>query len=648
MSEIWTPPSQLPDIRAAKYIAFDSETKDPDLLTMGPGAPKGESHAIGYSLATEDGFKCYLPIRHEGGGNLAIEPVLRYVKDMLNGPSVKVAANILYDLEILRVDGIEVSGEIADIQIAEPLLDENKHSYSLENLGKFYFGEGKDEELLNDVADKLGIDRRSIKGYLYKLPSSYCGKYAEQDADLTLRIYLEQLERIKVKGLTQVFNLEMDVVRVLLDMRFRGVRVDVDKAEELEYRLAQEQQTEYDAMVRLCGHDVDIWSNVSIAGAASELGLPVVLTDAGNPSFEGDWLSKQDVPFYKHLLKCRRLDRAGSVFIRNKILGYQKNGLVYPRFRQVRGEDKGTKSGRFSSEGPNFQQVPARDDYLAPLVRSIYIPHEKGQIWTSSDIKAQEPRLTTHYGVVLGLRGADRIQKMYEDDPFTDFHNATAQMIKDVTGLTVDRRPAKNINLGIAYGMGKKKLALSTGLDLREAYDVIDAYDQAMPFVKQLGKECTRIAETRGFVKTILGRHRHFDLFGPKKWTAGLVPKRYSEAVREFGEEVVRYFTYKALNAIIQGSSADQIKLAMVLLWKEGLLPMLTLHDELMFSLNDIKEVAKAAEIMCTCLPNLTVPMASDIDVGPSWGEISANYRYSFKTGLQKKIADNVYETVVF
>lgn len=630
----WKAPTQLPDIRRAKYIAIDTETKDPFLMTMGPGAPKGESHAIGISLATEDGFKCYLPIRHEGGGNLEIEPVLKYVSHMVSGDSVKVGANLLYDLEILRVDNIEVKGPIADIQIAEPLLDENRRSYSLESLGQYYFGEGKEETLLNDLADKLGIDRKSIKGYLYKLPASYAGTYAEQDAELTLRIHLAQIERIATQNLTQVYELEMDIVRVLLDMRFKGVRVDVGKAEELEYRLAQEQQEKYVQMTKLCGKEVDIWSNISVANSAYELGLEIPLTDAGNPSFEGDWLVKQESQFYKLLAACRKLDRAGSVFIRSKILDYQKNGRVFPRFRQVRGDDKGTKGGRFSSEGPNFQQVPARDDYLAPLIRSIYVA-EDGQFWASSDIKAQEPRLTTHYGVVLGLRGAEKIQQLYIDDPFTDFHNATADMIKNVTGLVVPRKAAKDINLGIAYGMGKKKLALSTGLDIKLAYDVLDAYDRAMPFVKQLGKECSNIAESRGYVKTILGRHRHFDLFGPRKWTEGVQPLRYNEAVKLYGEGVVRYFVYKALNAVIQGSSADQIKKAMVMLWKEKLTPMLTLHDELMFSLNTIEELTRCCEIMCSCLPQLVVPMASDIDVGPSWGEIKQNYRYSVKTGLQ-------------
>jgi DNA polymerase I-like protein with 3'-5' exonuclease and polymerase domains len=633
MSEKWTPPSQLPDIREAEFIGIDSETKDINLMTMGPGAPRGDAHAIGFSLATNDGFKCYLPIRHEGGGNLDIEPVLRYIKDMVSSNSVKVGANIQYDMEILRVEGIEVLGPIADIQIGEPLLDEDLRSYSLENLGKLYFGEGKEEELLNEVADNLGIDRRSVKSILYKLPASLVGPYAEQDAVLTLKIWLEQKKRLELQGLIPIFELEMDVIRVLIDMRFRGVPVNVQRAEELEFQLAQEQREVEHELKRLSGSDIDIWSNISIANAAHSMGLEVPLTELNNPSFDAEFLSKQEHLFFKALLKCRKLDRAGSVFIRSKILDYQKNGLVFPRFRQVRGDDKGTKGGRFSSEGPNFQQVPARDEYLAPLVRSIYEAHE-GCKWASFDFKAQEPRITAHYGFILGLRSADKIKARYDEDPFTDFHNETASLIKVVTGKIITRKNAKDINLGIAYGMGKKKLAESLGLPMNEAYDVLEAYDIALPFVKQLGSECIRIAERRGFIKTILGRHKHFNLFGPRRWTKGIVPKKQHEAIKEFGENIVRYFTYKGLNALIQGSSADQIKKAMVECWKKGHTPYLTIHDELIFPIHYEKEIEEIAYIMCSCIPQFTIPMASDIEIGPNWGNVTDEYSYSVQTGL--------------
>lgn len=641
MSEYtWKAPTKLPDLRNSKYIGIDTESKDPNLMTLGPGAPKGEAHIIGISLANEQGFKCYLPIRHEGGGNLPVDPVLNYVRDLCSIESITfIGANILYDMELLRADNIEIKGKIIDIQIAEPLIDEDQMSYSLENLGQRYFGEGKEETLLVEAAARLGVPSNQVKGYLYALPASFVGPYAEIDAELALRIWLKQEPRIETLGLNRVLQLEMDCVRVLLDMRFRGVPVDVARAEYLVERLKKEQEETYSKMVDLTKTNVDIWSNVSIAGAASNIGLEVPVTELGNPSFDSDFLSAQDHPFFQSLLHTRKLDRAGSVFIQNKILGYSHNGRLYPRFRQVRGEGKGTKSGRFSSEGPNMQQVPARDDYLAPLVRSCF-PAEDGELLASIDISAQEPRITTHYGCVLNLPGAEAVRQKYLDNPFTDYHQATADLIQEVTGLTVGRKPAKAINLGIAYGMGKAKLAASTGLPTKDAYNVLNAYDRALPYVKQLGAACTDAANKRGFVKTIYGRRRNFNLFGPHKWTAGTRPLPFLDACREFGGEskITRYFTYKALNAIIQGSSADQIKASMVALRREGLpLPFFTIHDELILSIPDLKTAERCAEVMLTAIPEFTVPFASDVEVGPNWGTVTERYKYSVKTGLVKQ-----------
>lgn len=631
MKSEWRPITSFPDLRDAPEIAVDTETKDPGLMSQGPGAPFGEAHAIGFSIAVP-GFKAYLPIRHEGGGNLAEEPVIKYMRHILSGPGTKVFANAGYDLEILRVDGIEIQGPIADIQVAEPLLDEDRLSYSLDNLAKAYLGEGKEESLLREAALNLGIDPRNIKAYLYKLPSSFVGQYAEVDAERTLQVWQKQKPRLEEEELMQVFDLEMDLIKVIFEMRWRGIPVDVAKGERIAEELANEQSELYDELVKI-GGSVDIWSNVSISKAVNDLGLFVPKTELGNPSFESEFLEAQEHPFFQKLLKCRKLDRAGSVFIQSKILNLQKNGRMYPRYRQVRGDGKGTRSGRLSSEGPNFQQIPSRDEYLAPKVRSVF-PPEEGEMYVSADCKAQEPRLTTHYGYVLNLAGAAEVREQYLKDPFTDYHNATVDLIKDKSGITIKRSQAKNINLGIPYGMGKKKLAESLGVDSRTAYAILDAYDKSLPFMKLLGERCTNAANSRGYIKTILGRRRHFNLWGPKKWSSGMVPKKYDEALMEYGEGIVRYFTYKGLNALIQGSSADQIKKAMVLCHKEKILPYLTLHDELLFSSADLNTVSKVCEILCECIPEITIPMASEIEIGPSWGEVTDKYKWSRKTGL--------------
>ena len=622
IDEKWQPRTRFPNLKDVPLMAVDTETKDPNLITHGSGAPYGEAHAIGFSVAVP-GDKFYLPIRHEGGGNLPEESVINYMRHILSGNSTVVFANAGYDLEILRADGIEVQGAVRDIQVGEPLLDENQRSYSLDNLGKRYFKEGKEEVLLTRAAYNLGVDPSKIKSYLYKLPSSFVGPYAEQDADLTLRIHQQQIKKIEEEGLMEVYDLECDVIRVLFEMRWRGIPVDVERAELLVKRLAEEQNEIYYGLTRLANQDVDIWSNISIEGAANKLGLLVPRTELGNPSFEADFLDSQEHPFYQSLLKCRKLDRAGSVFIQSKIVDLHKNGKMYPRFRQVRGDDRGTRSGRFSSEGPNFQQIPSRDDYLAPLVRSCFTawPDQK---YASIDYRQQEMRVAVHYGYILGIQSAADIRQKYIDDPDADYYLLTQDLIKDISGKIVERKYTKPISLGANYGMGKKKLAASLGLPMNEAYEILDAYHTALPFVKIASDTCNKVAELKGEVKTILGRKRHFDLWGPKRWNAGVQPLKRDEALQEYGDNIVRYFCYRAFNAVIQGSAADMIKKAMVACMKESknYLPLLTIHDELTFSLTTQDEIYNVRDIMCNCLPNFTVPLAVDIEWGDNWGEM--------------------------
>lgn len=618
MSE-WKIPTDFPDLRSADIIGVDVETKDPNLKDKGPGGARGDGYLLGVALATTS-FNCYYPLRHESGDNIDISKFIAYLKDMLGTRCPKVGANILYDLEWLRAEGVSVKGPKYDIQIAEWLLDEEKHEYNLNSLCLKYLKKTKFEVKLEVAAERLGIAKSKIKESLWRLHPSDVAEYGAADAKDALDIFLLQKPLLVADELEKVFyDIETPLIDVLLDMRFKGVPVDIKKAEEVRDQLLKKQCQSVIELQKLAGREVDVWSGNDIASAASLLGLSFNYTDKGNPSFESEWLDEQTNPFYKHVARIRKLDRSGSVFVESKIIGMAKNGKIYPTFRQSKTDDGGTKSGRFASANPNAQQVPVKDEELAPLIRSLFIA-ENGCNFGKFDYKQQEPRVTVHYSFISNLEGAKAAQDLYLTNPETDYHQLVADM------ADIDRGTAKTMNLGLAYGMGMTKMADKLGISMKDAKVIYGKYHGNVPFVKALTQKASNLAETRGYIKTLAGRRKRFNLWGPKQFTRGVVPKKKEEAMIEFEYPIVRYFTFRAMNSLIQGSCADMLKLAMIDVHNAGYTPSLTVHDELDFvDLVEERQVKEINDIMVNCLNNhgmgITVPLLVDCYLGKSWGE---------------------------
>ncbi|MCK5609900.1 hypothetical protein KAR91_48960 [Candidatus Pacearchaeota archaeon] len=630
----WRPYTNFPDLKKAPQIAVDVETYDPRLLTNGPGALRKDGYIIGYSLATPDGFKGYYPIKHEGGDNLENpEGAIQYLKDQMSHPVPKIGANILYDLIWLKCDwDIDVIGKKYDVQIAEPLLDENRLHYNLDSLSQDYLGESKAEEMLLQAGKlllglKSGVKAKTqeekdadiikqVKGNLWQLPARYVGEYGETDAILPIKIFEKQEKKLKDVGLWDIFdNLETPLLDVLLKMWIKGIPCDVEQGEKARDYLSQEFDKEIRKIKRRVGFTPDIWAAADIVKGCEKLGLRYNKTNLGNPSFQAEWLEIQEHPFFRSLLRARQLDRSGSVFIQSKILNLEVNGRIHPQFWQVKSERYGTGSGRFSSSNPNAQQFPKRNEELAKIVRSILIA-EHGKKWFKADYSQQEFRLQVHYAALLKLTGAKEAMERYINDPDTDYH----QMVAEIANMI--RKLAKHLNLGLSYGMGPKKFASKYSIPYAEALEHYKQYHKALPWVKELTKRCERVAKARGLVKTILGRHAHFNLYGPRNWEQGIIPKKYDEAVKEFGRPVVLYFVYRAMNRIVQGSAADMIKKAMLLISEAGYIPSITIHDELDFS--DIENTCQMIEIhdiMRDAIP-LLVPNKVDCEVGENWGEL--------------------------
>ena len=613
----WKPPTDLPDLSSAKVISLDVETHDPNLMTQGPGGVRHDGKLVGISVATDTGYVGYFPIAHEGGDNLDSGAVLRWARATLGGEQDKVGANLLYDLEWLRQAGVQVNGRLRDIQVAEPLLDEEKDGgYSLNNLAKFYLNQEKDEEALRAAAKSFGVDP---KGGLWKLPARYVGPYAEADARLPLEIWALQEIQLKEQGLWDIFELESRLLNVILDMRFKGVRIDTDRAEQLNDECLSREAALLTKLRDDCGIVIEPWSADELSKAFDKLGIWYPRTQRGNPSFTSDWLNNHDHEFAKGIAEWRKVNKMRRDFIEGICLKQQYNGRIHAQFHALRKDSDGTRTGRFSSSTPNLQQIPARDEYWGPLIRGLFLPDE-GQQWACLDYSQQEPRVLVHYANRLGLKGAADAVAQYTEDADTDFH----QVVADMAGIT--RKHAKTINLGMFYGMGIYKLSQELGMEQHDAKPIFEQYHNRVPFVRQLAHQCTRSANQKGFIKTLLGRHRHFNLFEPadsrNTWPNRETPLNRDAAMDVWkGRPLRRSFTHKALNALIQGSSADMTKKAMLDLYDEGVVPHITVHDELDFSVTDSVQANKYRDIMESCV-ELEVPLKVDVEIGPNWGDI--------------------------
>lgn len=618
MIPAWQPPNlaDLPDIRQADAIALDIETKDPGLKERGSGALRKDGYIVGVSLATKD-FRCYLPIRHEGGDNVDAEKALLYVRDMLSTDVPKVGANLPYDLEWLKVaENIDVAGPKYDVQVAEPLLNEDRDTYKLDALAESYLSRHKDEALLEEYAASIGIAKDDIKANLWRFPGRIVGQYGETDSVLPLDIFAIQRPLLDKEDLWPVFQLESKLVDIMLKIKIKGTAINIERAYEVKERLSKEFLVANDKLRNLAhSSDFDIWSNQSIAAACDRQGISYLTTAKGNPSFTGGWLESQPQELFQLIKRARKLDRMGSVFVQSKIIDLAINGRIHPSFWSVRNDDYGTRGGRYSSSNPNMQQVPSRDPEMAPLIRSIFVP-EKGCKWNSFDHKQQEPRLTVHYAYISSMPGAQEAWQRYQDNPDTDYHTMVSEM------ADCPRDKAKTINLGLAYGMGKDKLAKELDLNAADSLDLMTRYHASVPYVKSLGDRCSQLAKQRGYIKTHLGRRKHFNYWGPYRWSKDTEPMMRADAITAYGPNVVRYYTHKALNSLIQGSAADMIKQNIVDCHDAGYLPTLTVHDELCFvDLQNDKQAVEVRKIMENAF-KLSVPLGVDIKQGEtSWGD---------------------------
>ena len=607
----WLPPDSFPDLSKYDEIAIDLETKDPELKKLGSGSVTGKGHMVGIAVAVSD-WSGYYPIRHEGGGNMEIRKVLNWFEDVLKTPATKIFHNAMYDVCFIRAEDLKINGDIVDTMIAASLVDENRYRYDLGSLGRDYVGIGKNEAVLNETAAIWGVDPKSE---MYKLPAMYVGEYAEQDAVLTLKLWQEMKKEIVSQELASIFEVEKELFPCLVDMRFLGVRVDIEAAQKLKAELVQEEKQCLEKVWKETGESVQIWAARSIEKVFQKLSLPYDKTEkTGAPSFTKNFLQNHPNPIVNSIARAREINKAHTTFI-DTILKHEHNGRIHAEINQLRSDQGGTVTGRFSYANPNLQQIPARNKDLGPKIRSLFIP-EQDHTWGCFDYSQQEPRLVVHYAELdrangnITAEGLEDVLDAYNDGD-ADFHTIVADM------ANIPRTQAKTINLGLFYGMGKNKLQAELGLDKADAEELFAQYHSKVPFVKQLMYSVMERAQDAGRIRTLLGRRCRFNLWEPNQFGINKALP-YEEAIREYAS-VRRAFTYKALNRLIQGSAADMTKKAMVELHKEGITPHIQVHDELDISVSNNAD--KIKEIMEHSV-DLKVPNKVDYESGPNWGNI--------------------------
>jgi DNA polymerase I-like protein with 3'-5' exonuclease and polymerase domains len=610
----WICPESFPDLKGYKYIAIDLETRDPDLKIRGSGAIIGNGEIVGIAVAV-DGWSGYYPIAHQGGGNLEKNKVMDWIKDVCSSDSVKLFHNAMYDVCWLRAAGVNINGHIVDTMVMASLIDENRLSYTLNSISYEFLGEVKDEKALIEAAQSWGIDPKSE---MYKLPAMYVGNYAEKDAVLTLELFKVLSREIQKQSLQNVFDLETQLFPCLLDMKFKGVRVDIEKAKLLKQQLTNQEQEILLKVKRETGIEPQIWAARSIATVFDKLGLHYERTDKSHaPSFTKNFLQEHKHPIVQMIAKAREINKAHTTFI-DTILKFTHKGRIHADINPIRSDQGGTVTGRFSYANPNLQQIPARNKELGPMIRSLFLP-EIDHKWGCFDYSQQEPRLVVHYAAttepICFDESVTKIVEEFKNDS-VDFHKTVAIM------AGISREQAKTINLGLFYGMGKAKLQAELGLNTKaEAEKLFNQYHDNVPFVKELMNKTSQFAQTSGSIGTLLGRRCRFNKWEPA--TFGMhTAMSFEEAERTYGRgRIRRAMTYKALNKLIQGSAADMTKKAMLDLYSEGIIPHIQIHDELDISVIDDNQAKKIVEIMEGAV-TLAIPNKVDYESGETWGDI--------------------------
>jgi DNA polymerase-1 len=574
--------------RAAPCVALDTETTSLEPML---------ARLVGISLCIAPGQACYIPVAHRGAqaqDQLPRSEVLAKMKAWLEDPTpTKLLHHAKYDTHIFANEGIDLQGVAHDTMLQAYVLESHR-GVGLDELGQRYLGvKGVTfEELCGKGAHQICFDEVDLER---------ATQYACEDADFTMRLHDVLRPQVKSDArLEFVYQLEMKVSRVLFEIERTGVKIDSAELGRQSHVLGQEMLDLEQRAYTLAGQPFNLNSPKQLGEILfGKMQLPVVRKTAGGaPSTDEEVLTKlaEDYPLPKVLLEYRSLAKLKSTYT-DKLprMVNATTGRVHTHYAQA-----AVITGRLASSEPNLQNIPVRSE-AGRRVREAFVA--SGGVIVSADYSQIELRVMAHVSNDANLQRAFAAGE--------DIHRATASEVFGVslTDVSTDqRRAAKAINFGLIYGMGAFGLASNLGITRDAAQSYIDRYFARYPGVAQYMAETRTLAHAQGYVETVFGR---------RLWLADI----NAAGARRAGAERA------AINAPMQGTAADLIKLAMVAVqnWlnSERLQTKMVMqvHDELVLDvpINELDQIrAKLPELMCD-VATLKVPLVAEVGVGPNW-----------------------------
>jgi DNA polymerase I len=560
------------ELSGVKRISLDTETTGLDR--------HGADRPVGLSVASEKG-DAYYAWGHPSGNSHSLEQVRQWAAHELPGKEVSLV-NPSLDLGMLKKEGIDLErlGAIPrGVQYKCALIDERRRKYDLGAMSLDYLKRSKKEEPWH-AKDA------------HKQPGNEVAGYAKQDARLTLDLDNHFDKLLDKQDLQRVAKLEDDLIYCVLHMEDQGTFLDVPKLRRWDVEIEAEVARREKAL-----RGLNPRSEKEMTAAFQKLGFyDFSSTETGKNCFDKNAVkayraigsgNKRLVALCNDVLALRAVSGLRTRSTEAFLEALRDGGILRYHLHQCRADDNGTVSGRFSASGINIQQVSAEEKQdpatLDWIIRELFLPR-RGTRWLSGDASQIEFRLFAHYS------NSEALIRAYLDDPNCDFHAVVATMVNLI------RKLAKNVNFGMVYGMGQKKIANDLGLSPDKADAFFNDYHARFPEAKVLMERCMRVARERGYVRTLLGRRRRFP--GGRQLHA-------------------------ALNAVLQGSAADLMKLKLIKLYREmknlEFNLRFTVHDEVDGDLmnpereSDIRALLNEQEIP------LKVPIVWNVKTGDNW-----------------------------
>ena len=579
-------PSNPPSLDGIDEIFLDAETT---------GLRWWENdRPVGFALRVPDGRSWYLPFAHRGGGNLDEVVVRRWFEREVRGKRI-TNLNSRFDNHMAYVWGVDLEAQNctwSDVAHYAALLDDSmRRGFSLEALSKRYLG--IDEAKVKTTPSGERIDPSRMAEY----HASEIELYARRDVELVHRLKEVMWPELDRQDLQRVRALEDDVIFVTCEMERNGAPIDVELLDEWCSQAEAEVVDRLYKIKELSGFKLSTPdSRKDLTKIWNELGLPTSkLTDKGQISFDEEALQEIDHPIVREILEARYVAHVESKYLRPYRRAVGEDGLLHYALHQLRSDEAGTISGRYSAE--KIQIVPGVEAQLERfggryLIRQLFIA-EKGASFFSADAKQIEYRLFAHYAA------NPKVLEAYRLNPEMSYHNLVWKWVKPFKE-DINYKSVKNLNFAQIYGAGKEKTAKMLGMSIAESLPFVRYYHKKIPEARTLSTRAMNVAERRGYVKSLLGRRTRFP----------------------DGKRI-----HKALNSVIQPSAADLLKMKMVEVHREnkrrklGAKLRLTVHDELCGDTPDESTAKEIQTILNRQSIELKVPILWDMVVAENWAE---------------------------